>query len=113
MVNVNAYKEGSPEWYKQLLDFLSRSTYDAIVQRQSEDKIMGQLNDSYQLLLNLRSDFSFRKNEPIRKSAMKRRVDVSTVIFSIWRRIVTQRRDSMSRDGRNSFSLNLCRTWRS
>lgn len=71
MANMNAYKEGSAEWYGQLLDFLSRSTYDAIVQRQSEDKIMGQLNDSYQLLLNLRSDYSFRKNEPIRKSAMK------------------------------------------
>ena len=70
MADINAYKEGSPEWYKQLLDFLSRSTYDAIVQRQSEDKIMGQLNDSYQLLLNLRSDYSFRKHEPIRKSAM-------------------------------------------
>ena len=67
---MNAYKEGSAEWYGQLLDFLSRSTYDAIVQRQSEDKIMGQLNDSYQLLLNLRSDYSFRKHEPIRKSAM-------------------------------------------
>ena len=70
MADINAYKEGSPEWYKQLLDYLSRSTYDLIVQRQSEDKIMGQLNDSYQLLLNLRSDFLFRKHEPIRKSAM-------------------------------------------
>ena len=71
MASITTYKEGSAEWYKAFLDYLSRVTYDAIVQRQSEDKIMGQLNDSYQLLLNLRSDYNFWKNEPIRKTSVQ------------------------------------------
>ena len=70
MADGTALKEGSPEWYKSILDFLSKSTYETIVRRESVNKIEEQLNDAYQLLLNLRSDVNFRRNEPVRKTAM-------------------------------------------
>lgn len=70
MANATTFAEGSLEWYKSFLDFLSKSTYEAILHGETESKITGQLNDAYQLLLNLRSDYSFKKNESIRKSAM-------------------------------------------
>ena len=69
MANISDYKEGSVEWFGALLDVISRSTYDAIVHKQSEEKITGQLNDAYQLLLNLRSDIGL-KEESVRKRSM-------------------------------------------